>query len=134
MRNTSTQRSGTAGFTLIELLVVVGITGVLAAIAIPQFALYRARGFNARLEVDARNVATAQEGFFLDNNTYASDCNLPGFALSADDACTMAPGGTGSIGTSFKATVTNTNGAATFANGCSWDSAPAQGTPNLSCS
>src|SRR5436190_19151531 len=59
------------GFTLIELLVVVAIIGSLAAIAIPQFALYRQKGFDSRAESDLRNAATAEESLFATSSVYA---------------------------------------------------------------
>jgi len=58
------------GFTLIELLIVVAIIGILAAVAIPQFAAYRMRGYNSAAVSDLKNFKTAMEAYFADNTAY----------------------------------------------------------------
>jgi len=58
------------GFTLIELMIVIAIIGILAAIAIPQFSKYRQRSYNAAAADDLRNAATAQEAYYVDEETY----------------------------------------------------------------
>ena len=65
--------NGKKGFTLIELLVVVAIIGILAAIAIPQFAKYRQSAFNSAAQSDMRNVKTALEAFYADNQEYPGE-------------------------------------------------------------
>ena len=63
------------GFTLIELLIVVAIIGILAAIAIPQYAQYRAQAFNSAAESDLRNALTALEAHYASEMAYPNPNN-----------------------------------------------------------
>lgn len=58
------------GFTLIELLIVVVIIGILAAIAIPKFSDTKRKAYVTAMKSDLKNLTSAAEAFFSDNNTY----------------------------------------------------------------
>ena len=60
------------GFTLIELMIVIAIIGILAAIAIPQFSAYRTRSYNSAANSDIRNACTAQEAYYVDEQSYSN--------------------------------------------------------------
>jgi type IV pilus assembly protein PilA len=59
------------GFTLIELLVVIAIIGILAAVAIPQFANYRRNAYCSRVESDVNNTMLAMEAYYAANDVYS---------------------------------------------------------------
>ena len=60
------------GFTLIELLVVIAILGILAAVAIPQFAQYMNTAYCAQITSDASHAFTAMEAYYAQNLAYGS--------------------------------------------------------------
>ncbi len=86
-------RTNEKGFTLIELLIVVAIIGILAAIAIPQFAAYRIRGYNSAANSDLRNLKVAEESFVSDWQVYASTIGC----VSLTPACAGGTAGVGAL-------------------------------------
>jgi type IV pilus assembly protein PilA len=79
------------GFTLIELLVVILIIGILAAIAIPSFLSQKDKAGDASAKSYARNLQTAQETYFTDNNAYSNDIAQ---LRTLEPALNEAPGST----------------------------------------
>ncbi len=70
------------GVTLTELMVVVVIVGILTAIAYPSYRGYSARAKRNEARAALLQIATNQERFYLQNNTYTTNLLALGFATT----------------------------------------------------
>jgi len=73
------------GVTLMELMIVVVIVGILAAVAYPNYRQYVARAKRNEAKSCLLQVATLQERFYLQNNTYTTDMTNLGFGAAANN-------------------------------------------------
>jgi type IV pilus assembly protein PilE len=77
-------RKDTRGVTLLELLIVVVIIGILAAIAYPSYRQYVQRSKRSEAMSALLQIATEQERFYLNSNTYTTDLTNLGFPVADD--------------------------------------------------
>ena len=71
------------GITLIELMIVVVIVGLLAVVAYPNYRDFAARAKHNEAKAALLQIATNQERFYLQNNTYTCDMTRLGFSAGA---------------------------------------------------
>jgi type IV pilus assembly protein PilA len=60
------------GFTLVELLVVIAIIGILASVALAQYAVYKQKGVDSQMESSLQAGRHAMEAYFVDHDTYST--------------------------------------------------------------
>lgn len=72
------RRSRMSGVTLLELMIVVVVVGILAAIAVPSYRAYTLRAQRSDATAALLRLASAQEKFYLQNNTYATNAQMAG--------------------------------------------------------
>jgi type IV pilus assembly protein PilE len=75
-------RARMRGITLIELMIVVVVVSILVSIAYPNYQEFTARAKRNEARATLLRLATNQERFYLNNNTFTTDMTQIGFSSS----------------------------------------------------
>ena len=107
------RRKHMRGVTLIELMIVVVVVSILAAIAFPNYQEFTARAKRNEARAALLQLATNQERFYLNNNTFTQDMTALGFSATpvwTTDSGYYTVQVTAADATNFSATATYQHG------------------------
>lgn len=103
-------RKNMRGVTLIELMIVVVVVSILAAVAYPNYQEFTARAKRNEARAALLRLATNQERFYLNNNTFTSTLSDVGFASSITETGYYQLAITSADASNFTATATYRHG------------------------
>jgi general secretion pathway protein G len=98
------QKTNNKGFTLIELLVVIAIIGLLSTLAVVALNSARQKSRDSKRVADIKQIQTALELYFADNNQYPAQASAAELGVAATRTLCSTGAGAGT----FNATCTGT--------------------------